>query len=61
MTYVKDKGSNLNTHTNIVKSIVSYYPHQLPTPFVGSCLAMQCQRQFNMQVIDIKVVRVFKK
>ncbi len=37
IAYVKNEGSNLNTLINALKSIVSYYPFQLLTPFIGSC------------------------
>jgi hypothetical protein len=37
IAYVKDKGSNMNTLINALKSIVSYSHFQLPTPFIGSC------------------------
>jgi hypothetical protein len=35
--YVKNEGSNLNTLTNALNSVVSYSPFQLPSTFVGSC------------------------
>jgi hypothetical protein len=37
IAYVKNEGSNLNTLINALKFVVSYYPFQLPTPFIGSC------------------------
>jgi len=37
IVYVKDEGSNLNTLTNALTSVVSYSPLQLAHPFVGSC------------------------
>jgi hypothetical protein len=38
--YVKDEGSNLNTLTNALTTIVSCAPFQLSCPFLGSCFGM---------------------
>lgn len=38
ITYVKDKSSNLNTLTNVLKFIVFYFPIQLPA-FVKLCFS----------------------
>lgn len=38
ITYVKDKSSNLNTLTNVLKFMVFYFPLQLPT-FVKLCFS----------------------
>lgn len=54
IAYVKDEGLNLNMLTNSLKSIVSCSPFLLPTPFVGFCFAMQCERRFSMGVVIIK-------
>jgi hypothetical protein len=38
IAYVKDKSSNLNTLTNVLKFMVFYFPLQLP-PFVKLCFS----------------------
>jgi hypothetical protein len=38
IAYLKDKSSNLNTLTNVLKFMVFYFPLQLP-PFVKLCFS----------------------
>ncbi len=59
IVYAQDESSNLNMLTNALKSIVSCFPLILHAPFVGLCLTMQCERQFNMPLMMQKFVKVF--
>jgi hypothetical protein len=55
ITYVKDKGCNLNTLTNALTSAVSYSPLQLACPCVGSCLGHAMFKATQYVIDDIKV------
>ncbi len=57
ITYVKDEGSNLNTLTNALTSVVSYFPLQLACPFVGSCFG----HAMSFATDDIKMCAKFSK
>jgi hypothetical protein len=48
IAYVEDEGSNLNTMTTTLKSIVSYDILSLIESFQGSFLAMHSLRLVNM-------------
>ncbi len=57
ITYVKDKGSNLNTFTNALTSVVSYSPLQLACPFVSLCFG----HAMSFATDDIKMCVEFFK
>jgi len=61
ITYVKDKGCNLNTLTNALTNVVSCSPLQLACPCVGSCLGHAMCKVTQYAIDDIKVcVRFFE-
>ncbi len=55
IAYVKDEGSNLNTLINALKSVVSYSPFQLPTPFMGSCFGYVMSKVAQYTINDVEV------
>jgi hypothetical protein len=57
IAYVKNEGSNLNTLTNALTSVVFYSPLQLACPFVGSCFGHAMFFATN----DIKMCAEFSK
>ncbi len=59
IVYVKDKGSNLNTLTNALTSVVSCSPLQLACPFVGSCFGHAMSKATQYAIDDTKVCAGF--
>jgi hypothetical protein len=55
IVYVTDKGSNLNTLINALKSIVSYFPFQFYTPFIGSCFGYVMSKVASYAIDDVQV------
>jgi len=55
ITYVKNKGLNLNTLTNVLKSIVYCSLLQLPTPFVKLCFGHAMSKVVQYAIDDVKV------
>ncbi len=61
ITYVKDKGCNLNTLTNALTSVVSCSPLQLACPCVGSCFGHAMSKATQYVIDDIKVCAGFSE
>jgi hypothetical protein len=61
ITCVKNKGSNLNTLTNALTSVVYYFPLQLACPFVGSCFGHAMFKVAQYTTDDIKMCARFSK
>jgi len=61
ITYVKDKGSNLNTLTNALTNVVYYSPLQLACPFVGSCFGHAMSKVAQYATNNIKICVGFPK
>lgn len=54
ITYVKNKGTNLNILATILILIVFCEPLQLVSPFNGTCLAMWCWKHVSMPQMIIR-------
>ncbi len=59
ITYVKDEGFNLATLTFVLTFVVSYFPLQLPCPFVGSNFGHAISKATRYAIDDVKACSRF--
>jgi hypothetical protein len=59
--HVKDKGGNLNTLTNVLTNIISYFPLLLAKPYAARCYGHVMSKCCQYAINDLKMFARMKE